>query len=163
VRGQLLYEPNDGSLDPADRRLYDARRILLRRGLSRPGDQPLIGNLNDRHPIWSAASTPRQQHHQRAARPRPVARRLQQSLQPNIYISPGRTLRGETEDWRHLARVEWDLGGATLTSITAYRDYESGQPGDVDYGTVDILYRADRASCASSRRSARNCASRVGL
>src|SRR6185436_13856259 len=39
--------------------------------------------------------------------------------------------------------INYDLGGARLTSITAYRHYSSGQPGDVDYGTVDILYRAD--------------------
>ncbi|MGJ3626090.1 hypothetical protein AB5I41_02355 [Sphingomonas sp. MMS24-JH45] len=30
-----------------------------------------------------------------------------------------------------------------LTSITAYRDYYNTQAGDVDYGTVDILYNAD--------------------
>ncbi|HEX9932091.1 MAG TPA: TonB-dependent receptor, partial [Allosphingosinicella sp.] len=37
----------------------------------------------------------------------------------------------------------YDLGGARLTSITAYRDYTSEQPGDVDYNNLDILYRAD--------------------
>ena len=31
---------------------------------------------------------------------------------------------------------------ATLTSITAYRNYRSGQPGDIDYSPVDILYRS---------------------
>ena len=59
----------------------------------------------------------------------------------NIYISPGRSFEGETEDAGISLEVNWDLGGANLTSITAYRDYSSGQPGDVDYGTVDILYR----------------------
>jgi iron complex outermembrane recepter protein len=38
--------------------------------------------------------------------------------------------------------VNWDLGGANLTSISAYRNYTSGQPGDIDYSAVDILYRA---------------------
>jgi iron complex outermembrane receptor protein len=59
----------------------------------------------------------------------------------NIYISPGRSFEGETEDGGISLEANWDLGGATLTSITAYRDYSSGQQGDVDYSRVDILYR----------------------
>ena len=31
-------------------------------------------------------------------------------------------------------QVDWDLGGANLTSITAYRGYKAAGPGDVDYG-----------------------------
>lgn len=47
----------------------------------------------------------------------------------------------------HRAR-SWDLGGATLTSITGYRrlSFRSRQ-GDLDYGAVDILYRAPRRQC----------------
>ena len=69
---------------------------------------------------------------------------VQRSLQPRHLGHAGphlSTARPTTGAFR--CEVDWDLGGATLTSITAYRDYESGQPGDIDYSTVDILYRAD--------------------
>ncbi len=39
-RGQLLFEPSDALDLSPDRRLFEAERILLRRGLSRPGDEP---------------------------------------------------------------------------------------------------------------------------
>jgi outer membrane receptor protein involved in Fe transport len=60
-----------------------------------------------------------------------------------ISVSPGRSFEGETRDWGVSGQVDWDLGGARLTSITAFRNYRSEQPGDVDYNNVDILYRAD--------------------
>ena len=60
-----------------------------------------------------------------------------------IAITPGRTYEGETRDWGVSAQIDYDLGGARLTSITAYRDYRSEQPGDVDYNNLDILYRED--------------------
>ena len=60
----------------------------------------------------------------------------------DIYGSPGRTYKGITKDWGVSGEVNWNLGGATLTSITAYRDYSSNQGSDTDYSFVDILYRA---------------------
>lgn len=61
----------------------------------------------------------------------------------DISITPGRSYAGETEDWGVSLQGDWDLGFGELTSITAYREYDSSQAGDLDYGTVDILYRAD--------------------
>jgi iron complex outermembrane recepter protein len=63
-----------------------------------------------------------------------------------ISITPGRTLDGHTRDWGISGEVNWDLGGAELTSITGYRRYKSSQAGDVDYGTLDLLYRDDDGS-----------------
>jgi outer membrane receptor protein involved in Fe transport len=60
----------------------------------------------------------------------------------DLYVSPGRSYAGNTEDWGASLQVDWNLGGATLTSITAYRDYRSDQGSDTDYSYVDILYRA---------------------
>ncbi|HEY5712095.1 MAG TPA: TonB-dependent receptor [Allosphingosinicella sp.] len=60
-----------------------------------------------------------------------------------ISVTPGRTFDGTTTDWGGSVQVDWDLGGANLTSITAYRGYKATAPGDVDYNNVDILYRAD--------------------
>ena len=64
-------------------------------------------------------------------------------FQRDISVSPGRTYRGETKDWGVSAQIDYDLGGASLTSITAYRDYKSDGPSDTDYSNVDILFRAD--------------------
>ncbi|MFM7349986.1 MAG: TonB-dependent receptor, partial [Erythrobacter sp.] len=58
-----------------------------------------------------------------------------------ISSTPGRSFQGITKDYGFSGQVDWDLGGAKLTSITAYREYRSGQGSDTDYGTVDILFR----------------------
>ncbi len=60
-----------------------------------------------------------------------------------IAVTPGLTYRGLTRDWGLSGQIDWDLGGARLTSITAYRDYRSEGPGDYDYTNVDILQRPD--------------------
>jgi outer membrane receptor protein involved in Fe transport len=58
-----------------------------------------------------------------------------------IEVSPGRTYRNETTDWGVSGQIDYDFGNASLTSITAYRQYKSEGAGDIDYGRVDILYR----------------------
>ncbi|MBJ7253761.1 MAG: TonB-dependent receptor [Sphingomonadaceae bacterium] len=60
-----------------------------------------------------------------------------------VAISPGRTLGGKTTDGGISGELNWNFGGANLTSITAYREYKASQAGDVDYSTVDLLYRAN--------------------
>jgi iron complex outermembrane recepter protein len=59
-----------------------------------------------------------------------------------VDISPGRTYRGETTDWGVSGQIDYDFGDIRLTSITAYRGYKSEGAGDIDYGNVDIFYRA---------------------
>jgi len=67
-----------------------------------------------------------------------------QGYSRNISVTPGRGFGGKTRDWGLSGQIDWDFGGAKLTSITAYRDYHSDQGADTDYNTVDILYsRAD--------------------
>ncbi len=61
----------------------------------------------------------------------------------DISVTPGRSFAGETKDYGVSGQIDWDFGGARLTSITAYREYRSGQASDTDYGTVDILYRGE--------------------
>lgn len=60
----------------------------------------------------------------------------------NISVSANRVFSGKTKDYGFSGQIDYDFGGATLTSITAYRQYRSGQASDTDYGEVDILYRA---------------------
>ncbi|MBJ6120244.1 TonB-dependent receptor [Sphingomonas mollis] len=59
-----------------------------------------------------------------------------------VAVTPGQTYRNKTEDYGGSGQLDWDLGGATLTSITAYREYKSGNAGDVDYTNVDLTHRA---------------------
>ena len=59
-----------------------------------------------------------------------------------ITVTPGRTYRNDTEDYGVSGQIDWDFGAASLTSITAYRHYKSEGAADIDYGRVDITYRA---------------------
>ncbi|HMC91458.1 MAG TPA: TonB-dependent receptor [Allosphingosinicella sp.] len=63
-----------------------------------------------------------------------------------VTVTPGRTFRNTTNDAGVSGELNYKLGGATLTSITAYRYYKSGGAGDVDYSNVDITYRADNGN-----------------
>ena len=60
-----------------------------------------------------------------------------------VAITPGRTLDGKTTDGGISGELNLELGSANLTSITAYRQYKSSQAGDIDYSSVDLLYRAN--------------------
>jgi outer membrane receptor protein involved in Fe transport len=60
-----------------------------------------------------------------------------------LALTAGTTYQGQTTDWGASLNVDWDLGGATLTSITAFRNYKATSPSDTDYTNVDILRRND--------------------
>lgn len=133
VRGQLLFEPSDA----LSLRLigdYSRRNEKCCGAVYLTKDQnPLIGGLLD----------PAQNNIVRvlldlgqpaAAFTNPYSR--------NIYVTKGRSYGGKTTDGGISLEANYDFGGATLTSITAYRDYKSSQGGDIDYSAVDILYRA---------------------
>ena len=142
IRGQLLFEPNDdlsvriiGDYTWRDEKCCAA--IYVDRSVS-----PFIGDLNN----LSSPLTPLQANGNNIIN---VLRDLGQPLagftpgyNRAIYVSPGRSFAGKTKDYGVSAEVNWDLGGAELTSITAYREYRSGQGSDTDYSAVDILYRA---------------------
>ena len=66
----------------------------------------------------------------------------QSTFDRNIYVTPGRSYDGETEDWGVSGELNWDFGNVNLTSITGYRQYSNNQGSDTDYTQVDILYRA---------------------
>ncbi|MBH1997975.1 MAG: TonB-dependent receptor [Sphingomonadaceae bacterium] len=58
-----------------------------------------------------------------------------------LTITPGRDYVSKLKDWGVSGEVNYDLGEAKLTSITAYRDYKSRDYGDYDYNRADLLYR----------------------
>ena len=58
-----------------------------------------------------------------------------------IAQTPGRAYSNITKDYGGSAQIDWNFGGAALTSITAYREYKSAGAGDFDYGNLDLVYR----------------------
>ncbi|MEE3155689.1 MAG: TonB-dependent receptor plug domain-containing protein, partial [Pseudomonadota bacterium] len=73
----------------------------------------------------------------------------QSTFDRDIYVTPGRSYDGETEDWGLSGEVNWDFGNVTLTSITGYREYSNFQGSDTDYTQVDLLYRAPGPNAGS--------------
>ena len=134
VRGQLLYEPNEnlsvrliGDITRRDEKCCAA--VFVNNEVNEN-----IGNLIDP----AANNIVR------------VLRDLGQDLSAfrnpysrDISVTPGRGYGGKTKDGGVSLQVDYDFGFAELTSITAYREYFAAQGGDLDYGTVDILYRED--------------------
>jgi outer membrane receptor protein involved in Fe transport len=59
----------------------------------------------------------------------------------HVSITPGRDYNSDVNDGGVSGELVYDLGGAELTSITAYRynKYTRGQ--DADFNNLDILYR----------------------
>jgi iron complex outermembrane recepter protein len=141
LRGQLLFEPNDdvsvrliGDYTSRDEKCCGA--VYIDRNINQ-----FIGDLNN-------PSTPLSPLQTNGNNIINVLRDLGQSLTAfnqgytrRLSVTPGRSYSGETTDGGVSMEVKWDLGGANLTSITAYRDYKNGQASDTDYSTVDILYR----------------------
>jgi iron complex outermembrane recepter protein len=59
----------------------------------------------------------------------------------DISITPGRDYDSDVDDWGLSNEFNWDFGGATLTSITAYRFNEYTRGQDADFNNLDILFR----------------------
>jgi outer membrane receptor protein involved in Fe transport len=60
-----------------------------------------------------------------------------------VSITPGRSYRSDVRDWGLSGEVNYDLGGAKLTSITAYRDWHFIRAQDADFNNLDLLVRPD--------------------
>ena len=72
---------------------------------------------------------------------KPTTDQVANPFDRQVALTPGRTFNNKTKDYGGSGQIDWDFGGATLTSITAYRQYKSGNAADIDYGNVDITYR----------------------
>ncbi|HVJ72132.1 MAG TPA: TonB-dependent receptor, partial [Sphingomicrobium sp.] len=64
----------------------------------------------------------------------------------DVSITPDRSFRSDVKDYGVSGELVYDLGGAELTSISAYRynKYIRGQ--DIDFNNLDIAYRPDDGS-----------------
>src|SRR3546814_21198297 len=54
-----------------------------------------------------------------------------QGYSRDISVTPGRSYAGKTKDYGFSGQIDYDFGGAKLTSITGYREYRSSQAGDL--------------------------------
>ena len=122
LRGQLLFEPGDDlSLrliaDYADR---DEECCLGSSLPSGDGSRTILSIMN-------ALGTVRDEN----------------TFNRNGSITPGRSFRSDVRDWGISAQLDYDLGGATLTSITAWRDWKWVRGQDADFNNLDLLVRDD--------------------
>ena len=140
VRGQLLFEPSDaltirliGDYTFRDESCCGAVYVETRETFDptpgQPGDFAFSPNQNRIETIL------RRQGGRLSSEGDPFNRL--------IDVTPGRTFRNETTDYGFSGQIDYDFGDVRLTSITAYRHYNAGGAGDIDYGNVDIIYRAN--------------------
>ena len=140
LRGQLLIQPSD-ALSVRLIADYTSRKEECCAATFVDGTvNPYIGNLNN---LATPLNNPAANNIINVLRDlgQPLAS-FNQGYGRKISISPNRVFTGETKDYGFSGQIDYEFGGATLTSITAYREYRSGQASDTDYGEVDILYRA---------------------
>jgi len=138
VRGQLLFEPSDSVkirliADYSARDENCCGGVLLNpvRNLSRGPDGFPVASANTLLPILQALGA----NHQVAPANTSFVRRQ--------ATTPGVDYRSDSKDWGVSGELTWELGAATLSSITAYRDYRNEQGQDSDFSALDILRRSD--------------------
>lgn len=132
VRGQALIEPNDalsirliGDYTNRDESCCGAAYIEARER------RPVAGGGFATAPFNRIAAILAGQGSVIAADP----------YDRELAITPGRDYVSKLKDWGVSGEINYDFGGAKLTSITGYRDYKSRDYGDYDYNRADLLYR----------------------
>lgn len=122
VRAQLVYEPGDdfsmrliGDMGTRDENCCAG--VYIVKGAR---TDPAIENLDPGTTLTSDAANP---------------------YGRTTFTTPGRNLDAIVDEYGVSAEIVWDIGSMELTSITAYRDWESENGGDLDYSGGDILYR----------------------
>lgn len=68
-------------------------------------------------------------------------------------ITPGRNYDSDVDDWGLSNEIDYNFGGAALTSITAYRSNKFRRGQDADYNNLDILYRDNDGGAANRFRT----------
>jgi len=157
VRGQLLFEPSSdisfrliGDYTHRDEKCCAA--TYVDRSVN-----PTIGNLNDPVASVNAGLAAGSNGNNIVNVIRDLGQPLnlvnQAGYSREVSVSPGRSFAGITKDWGVSGQLDWSFGSTKLTSITAYRDYDSSQGSDTDYSRVDILYRAANGNSARRFRT----------
>jgi iron complex outermembrane recepter protein len=58
-----------------------------------------------------------------------------------MTVTPGRAYTEQTDEFGVSAQLDWDLGFANFTSITANRNWDALRDQDIDFNLIDIAYR----------------------
>ena len=66
---------------------------------------------------------------------------IRQRQPPDGGFAGPRPWRKRSKEWGVSGELNWDFGGATLTSITAYRDWDARRNQDIDFSGLDRAYR----------------------
>jgi iron complex outermembrane recepter protein len=131
VRGQVLFQPNDDLSvriigDYADRKEECCGATYLPgQNVTRAVDGSLVFGPN------SIAG---------------LERALGGIISDNTFarttaLTPGVGYAGNVKDWGVSGEINYNFGNATLTSITAYRDWALVRGQDADFNNLDILKR----------------------
>ena len=140
LRGQILFEPTDAlSVRLIADYTYRDEKCCAATYVD-SSINPTIGNLNNPG-VPATGTTNNIIRVLTDLGQNPAA--FNQGYSRNISVSQGRSYAGQTKDYGFSGQIDYDFGGATLTSITGYREYRSGQAGDIDYSSVDLLYRGE--------------------
>ena len=136
VRGQFAFEPTDafkvriiGDYSKRDENCCGGVLLNPVRNLTRNADGSVTQSANTLLPLLQAFGA-----------------NYQVAPQGERFVfrtstTPGVPYTSDSEDWGVSGEVNWNLGGANLTSITAYRDYKNKQGQDGDFNRLDILNR----------------------
>ncbi|UVO55128.1 TonB-dependent receptor [Sphingomonas sp. SUN039] len=140
LRGQLLFQPNDDFSirligDYSDRKEECCGATYLpAQNLTRAADGTLVSSPN------SIAG---------------IERALGGIISDNTFarttaLTPGVGYQGNVRDAGVSAEINWKFGDATLTSITAYRDWKLVRGQDADFNNLDILKRLNNGGATQS-------------
>ncbi len=131
VRGQVLFQPSDDLSvriigDYADRKEECCGAAYLpAQNVARATDGSLVYSANSIAGIERALG----------------GIISDDTFKRDVSITPGIGYRGDVKDWGISGELNYSFGNATLTSITAYRDWKLTRGQDADYNNLSILQR----------------------
>ncbi len=138
LRGQLLFTPSDdwsvrviGDYSHKDEECCGASFLTPIQNITKDAGGNLVFKSNSLLPIIQSLG---------GVIPQPTdgSKYVRQTA-----ITPGVSFLQKTRDWGASAEINGKIGSATLTSITAYRQYKNDGAQDGDFESLDILRRAD--------------------
>ncbi len=153
VRGQLLFKPTDTlsfrAIGDFSRRnesccgaVYYAQAETTDPTANAAGVAPYFATVNSDGAVTTNTANRIVDILRRQGAVYPLAGNTTTPFNRQVAVTPGQTFRNVTKDYGGSLQADWNLGAATLTSITAYREYKSGNAGDIDYTNIDLTHRA---------------------
>lgn len=154
VRGQLLFKPTDRLSfrmigDYSHRKesccgaVYYSQVETTDPTANAAGVAPFFATVNTDGAVTNSTSNRIVDILRRQGAVFPLAGNTANPYSREVAVTPGQTYRNTTKDYGGSVQADWDLGAATFTSITAYREYKSGNASDIDYTNIDLTHRAD--------------------